>query len=161
MNSSQSSRKRKSGKGKDASNTASTEVSNATSDSAKQVFQQSTGLAWDNLDDQPHKILTCPACPHRLHIPWTNWTCSAKRSICFADHDFEALCSNCGAFINHDVLRAQKFRRDLQLLLTQDVPMPGTVLTLDGLPDPIGAPRGLSKDVYDERLFPSKYVRLP
>ncbi len=50
----------------------------------------------------------------------------------FADKEFHRMCENCKVLIDHNMLRAQKFRKDLELLLLKDVPMPGTVLDING-----------------------------
>ena len=50
----------------------------------------------------------------------------------FADKGFHYTCDGCKLTLTHDVLRTQKFRKDLQQLLLADVPMPGTVLDRNG-----------------------------
>ena len=110
------------------------------SDEARHSFEFQTGYAWDSLHDPPNLSLDCPGCNRSLSVPWT--TCTAGLAWIdrsgvighgFAERQFEARCTSCNISIDHDLLRAQKFRKDVQRLLLKDIPMPGTVLTMDGM----------------------------
>ena len=50
----------------------------------------------------------------------------------YADKNF-SYSAPCGVVLDHDILRIRKFRHDLEALRFKDVPMPGTLLNLDGL----------------------------
>lgn len=50
----------------------------------------------------------------------------------FADQKF-MFTAPCRIVFDHDLLKAQKFRQDMEALLTNDVPMPGTILDVDGI----------------------------
>ena len=52
----------------------------------------------------------------------------------FADQKF-MFPACCGVIFDHDLLKTQKFRQDMEALLNNDVPMPGTILDLDGIYD--------------------------
>lgn len=106
---------------------------------AQAFFEAGSGLAWDSLNDPPTARVTCPGCKRKLSCPWT--TCDESFFVGsvggevghgFADQHFEYDCDTCRVTINHDVLRTQKFRKDLQQLLLKDIPMPGTILSLNG-----------------------------
>ena len=113
-------------------------------DEARQLFESKTGYAWDSLHDGPNLILDCPGCNRGLSIPWTDcnafsaWTDPTGKiglgavGQGFADREFRVRCATCNTLIDHEFLRAQKFRKDVQRLLLKDVPMPGTILTVDG-----------------------------
>ena len=110
------------------------------SEAAHQRFESWTARQWDNLNDKNHNSIDCPNCNYSFTAPWT--TCNKDRTWLssnttmagtgFADPNFTARCGHCGVEITHTTLRVRKFNTDLQLLLKDDVPMPGTFLTLDG-----------------------------
>ncbi|MCJ1463096.1 hypothetical protein MMC07_001701 [Pseudocyphellaria aurata] len=106
---------------------------------ARKRFETESGLAWDSLNDSPNATVQCPQCSRKLSCPWT--TCDdhlyveildGELNYGFADKKFEVQCEICKVTIDHGVLRAQKFRRDLQNLLLKDIPMPGTILSING-----------------------------
>lgn len=107
---------------------------------ARERFKQCTGLAWDSLDDPPHHTLQCPRCQRSVACPLTSciseqqWHSphSGETGNGFAEKHFNEACRSCNITLNHDLLKVTKFRRDLQLLLINDVPMPGTFLSIDG-----------------------------
>lgn len=108
---------------------------------ASKSFVAKTGLHWNNLDDSTRMKLSCPACRHYVIVPFTtcnnqeSWTAenSGEMGTGFTEKNFRAICSQCSFPLDHNVMRAQKFRGDLSLLLLQDCPMPGTFLDLDGM----------------------------
>lgn len=103
-------------------------------------FQNMTGLSWDNLHDSPTKVIECPICWMSLPVPWTNGKISPIVSRAFddfygfADHNFIAVCPRCNATIDHERLKVAKFRKDVQALLDRNLPMPGTLTTVGGIP---------------------------
>lgn len=109
---------------------------------SQNLFER-TGLAWDNLHDSPHVIFPCPGCKQAVECPWT--TCGDAASWdsrgCengkgFADKLFVLSCPHCRLAIDHEKLRVNKFRRNMQDLLLNDTPMPGTILSIDGESNP-------------------------
>lgn len=115
------------------------------SQQAQELFEAATKSAWDSLNDKSTILMPCPKCKRQLECPWT--TCNNAffqeadggfpevLGHGLADKQFELSCQFCGVIINHGVLRTQKFRRDLEQLLLNDVPMPGTILNVDGKED--------------------------
>lgn len=109
------------------------------SDEARHFFETETGYAWDSLCDPPNLSFDCPRCSRSLSVPWTTctvgsiWTDpSGVIGQGFSERKFWAHCVSCNLSVDHDLLRAQKFRRDVQRLLLNDVPMPGTILSING-----------------------------
>ncbi len=108
---------------------------------AMRVFESKTGLTWDNLHDGRNKAIGCPGCQKKVECAWTSsylysqihngglWNGSG-----YADKGFCVQCTSCGTSITHDLLRVAKFRKDVQLFLKDHRPMPGTILSLEGLP---------------------------
>ncbi|KAL8817101.1 MAG: hypothetical protein Q9191_008211, partial [Dirinaria sp. TL-2023a] len=107
---------------------------------ARQRFESQTGYAWDSLYDSPEIMIACPRCNKSVSCPWT--TCDNELlwaqmpdepGIGYADKGFEACCGGCGFRTTHEILSGMKFRRDVQLLRSNDYCMPGTVFNRDGL----------------------------
>lgn len=107
---------------------------------AQRLFAKDTGLSWDNLDDPLVAHIGCPKCKHQMSCPWTTsgshptWYINGgERGDGFADRNFRLQCPSCEQIFDHDVLRACKFRTDVERLMLKDAPMPGTVLKIDGM----------------------------
>lgn len=107
---------------------------------AQHVFTKETGLPWDNLHGALEVHIACPKCKQQVAGPWTSSGNSSLWSISdgelgdgFADKNFRLRCPSCRMILDHDVLRAGKFRRDMEQLLLKDVPMPGTILNIVGM----------------------------
>ena len=110
------------------------------SDTAVKHFESRTGWKWNSLSDSPNITLECPSCSRKLHVPWTRWDSQKFWShevrgesipTGFSDNLFAAICE-CRIVINHERLRVQKFRKDIQALRNLDVPMPGTLFGSTG-----------------------------
>ena len=110
------------------------------SENARIVFNRNTGLAWDSLEDEYLIPVKCPQCKTQMGCPPTTclerycWTAEkiGKAGTGFADPEFSQPCLTCRFVITHDRLRMQKLRNDVQSLLVDDLPMPGTILTTNG-----------------------------
>ncbi|KAK9371419.1 hypothetical protein V1509DRAFT_614627 [Lipomyces kononenkoae] len=130
----------------------------AVTDEARSKFEQMTGLAWDNLHDPPSARVLCTK-GHPIYCAWTDPVLGdPKRPFeqgrGYADRSFTATCEQCNFVTNHEILKLQKFRRDLLALLKDDVPMPGTILSLEGRPE-----KALKPDVKRlEMLFPNRII---
>lgn len=128
---------------------------------AKQDFQERTGLDWDSLNGDFNKILTCGGCQKRVSCPYTEGNLGTnldepfRESRGFADKAFAVKCSGCGFQVNHGVLRLQKFRKDLDALTRENMPMPGTILGFKGLAE--SAER--SDRVKFEPFFPNRLIK--
>ena len=102
-------------------------------------FESWTGRSWNNLDDPSTVSIMCPKCNSSFKAPWT--TCDSKQAwplvdtpglgAGYAEADFAILCG-CHLHITHNVLKVQKFRKDLQVLLKDQIPMPGTFMSVNG-----------------------------
>jgi hypothetical protein len=108
---------------------------------AVEQFELHSGHPWDNLDDSPMASFPCPRCKREIiEAPWT--TCASKihwtpeqagrLGTGMTERYFSSRCKDCQLNITHDILRTQKFAKDMQNLLTKGVPMPGTFLSLNG-----------------------------
>ena len=109
-------------------------------DTAVKHFEGRTGHKWNSLSDSPISTLECPSCRRPLPVQWTRWDSqdvwtqeSHGESVAtgLADKLFEAVCE-CGIVIDHEMLKIQKFRKDIQALHNLDVPMPGTLFSHTG-----------------------------
>lgn len=107
---------------------------------ARQKFESTTQHAWNSLDDSPNINIACPKCKKMISCPWT--TCDSGPCMFqntgesghgFADKLFAAQCMHCNFRTNHDVQRAMKLRKDVELLKSHACPMPGTSLDKDGM----------------------------
>ena len=114
---------------------------------AVQYFERRTKHSFNSLQDPYLVRIQCPMCNEDHSFPWTTWNSKAAWTIekvgrneilkgetsgsGFADKNF--LCrAPCGFLFDHEQLKTQKFLKDIQLLRFKDVPMPGTLLSLDG-----------------------------
>ncbi|KAJ5090141.1 hypothetical protein N7532_008825 [Penicillium argentinense] len=101
-------------------------------------FETQTGLHWNNLADSPTKSLLCSNCKHEISIIWTEGGLGCDPDVAFAhctgyaDKSLRYTCPTCKFRTTHDTLCIQKFRNDLQKLLKDDTPMPGTLLSATG-----------------------------
>ena len=104
-------------------------------------FEQLTGLNWDNLHDPGTRKITCGGCGHQWDWAYTNAAFGNDVNFAFessqgyTDKGFELQCFNCARITNHQSLCLAKFRKDLVALMDEQVPMPGTILSLNGLPE--------------------------
>ncbi|KAK2806431.1 hypothetical protein FQN50_005848 [Emmonsiellopsis sp. PD_5] len=102
-----------------------------------------SGRAWDNLLDPPGFRIPCPKCPVTMYVQWVNGLYHDmgtldhpfEQSKGYADKNFKITCFSCELVITHDTLRVAKFRRDMDSLRTHGTPMPGTLLSLNGVPE--------------------------
>ena len=117
-------------------------------DAAVKSFEDHTGYKWNSLVDSPDATVQCPSCRRVLQVLWTKWSSqlpwtnmsSAKDAkfyedsvaTGFSDKGFKSRCQ-CGLIIDHEMQRVQKFRKDILALRNSDVPMPGTILNVNGL----------------------------
>ncbi|KAK9250681.1 hypothetical protein V1507DRAFT_494666 [Lipomyces tetrasporus] len=105
-------------------------------DESRSNFEQMTGFALDNLHD-----------PSTAKRPF-------EHGRGYVDRSFTTTCAQCNFTTNHEILKLQKFRRDLQALLKDDVPMPGTSLSQEGRPD-----KALNPDLRrHEMFFPNRII---
>lgn len=115
------------------------------SEAAMERFEDRTGCKWDSLNDPPNATIECPSCRQRMYVPWTRWDSQEAwresspvqlngelHATGLSDNHFKVHCQ-CGIIIDHELLRTQKFRRDMQALRNLDVPMPGTILSDKGI----------------------------
>ncbi len=104
---------------------------------AIRAFETQTGLMWNNLHDGDDKLISCPGCQKNVKCAWTStypYSRGLEDRSGYADKGFCVQCTSCGTSITHNLLRVAKFRKDVQLLLKDRRPMPGTILSLKGLP---------------------------
>nr|OQO18597.1 hypothetical protein B0A51_12085 [Rachicladosporium sp. CCFEE 5018] len=123
---------------------------------AEMEFQELTGLPWDCLDGPSMKTVSCPTCRKDTKVPWTTcdqneWASAfpnaigemsyelildrlLERGTGYCEPDFKQACTHCNVDMSHDNLRADKFCRDVKSLIADDTPMPGTLLSPDGVP---------------------------
>ena len=110
----------------------------APSEKSRQFFEMSTGLSWENVDESPVIKPECPRCRVSMNVRWTSltratdWLEKNPIGTGYSDKNFIARCTSCTFDVTHEILRVQKFRKDAILLIKDDVPMPGTILGLDG-----------------------------
>lgn len=123
------------------------------SDRAISGFEKGTQFSWDSLHDSCDTKVLCPMCSHFSSVPWTKWNTKSawvteayegkqryrgEAIGCgFADKNFSFQCP-CGTVLDHELLRTQKFRKDIEALCFSDAPMPGTLLSIDGKPGKTG-----------------------
>lgn len=106
---------------------------------ARQSFEAKTGFPWNSLDGPSTVRIPCPRCNTEVQAPLTTctttiyWAMSdpGNAGLGYADKLFHAPCTRCNLNIDHSLLRMLKFRRDLQSVLRDDLPFPGTILSIE------------------------------
>ena len=129
---------------------------------ARQEFKGKTGLDWDQLrDSKSKKTLTCQGCGRAAQCVYTEgaFGLSVKEAFQesrgFADKAFAASCSGCNFQFSHGALRLQKLGKDVDLLMKNDIPMPGTYLGFKGCAE---SPQKSDKIKY-EPFFPNRLIK--
>src|SRR5436190_4588756 len=128
-------------------------------ETARTNFEHRTRRPWDNLSDSTDKVLNCPKCHAEVRIPWSAdltqvGSLANPFGDCraYADKHFRFPCPLCYLAITHDKLRVAKFRRDVQSLLKDALPMPGTLLSLRGVPENAESKR-------HPTYFPNRFIK--
>ncbi|KLJ07039.1 hypothetical protein EMPG_17472 [Blastomyces silverae] len=111
-------------------------------DDAKEYFERMAGIPWDNLLDSPAKLIKCPSCLTAIEaeLESREWKLDAletpfEHSDGYADTGFRKICPTCSLVITHSTLQVAQFRQDMARLQLYQTPMPGTLLSLNGLPE--------------------------
>ena len=110
---------------------------------AQRKWTERTGLDWDNLNDPLTREITCGACGIKQSVAWTSgaqWGSfmdEMTKGNGIADAGFSHRCEGCSYKIDHDHLKVQKFIKDAELCWYKDVPLPGTCLNPDGMPEEV------------------------
>lgn len=108
---------------------------------ARVFFQKQTGRLWDNQDESLDKDFDCLHCSKSFTVPWTSGGIGPKlheafaAGIGYADNSFNAPCPSCNYNHNVETIRVGSFRRDVQALVNENRPLPGSLLNTNGLPD--------------------------
>ncbi|PGH02156.1 hypothetical protein AJ79_07702 [Helicocarpus griseus UAMH5409] len=109
---------------------------------AAKYFRMQTGLEWENTHDSPCKSLACPRCQGQVMISWQEENPQIglldhpfEDCSCYGDKNLRSACNHCGITITHEKLRLAKFHYDVTRLMMNGVPMPGTILNRDGVPE--------------------------
>jgi Glycine-rich domain-containing protein-like len=128
----------------------------APGDASQEFFERRTGRSWDNLYDSMTKSLNCHRCRKMLPVPWTSGSMSLNLETAFescsgySDNDFSFRCPHCSLRIKQETLKVAKFREDVEELINNDRPMPGTIFNARGVPP-------LKLEVR-EQLFPNYLI---
>ncbi|KAI7971435.1 hypothetical protein EIK77_003491 [Talaromyces pinophilus] len=127
-------------------------------DEAVEHFTKNTGHQWENLDDPDEKELKCLNCSRPFKVAWTFGDFGTDPDTPFdkcpgyADKDFLTYCqsSDCRFKHDHQALRVARFHQDVEDLLQNYRPMPGTYLNLQGIPHYSNA---------NDSMFPNHLIR--
>lgn len=96
------------------------------SEDARQRWESSTGLPWENTACPMAKVITCPVCSTEVEAPWTTWDATILHPAedgfvghGYGDGDFFAVCASeaCSYVIGKETLYAAKFAKDVERLL--------------------------------------------
>src|SRR5947207_1577214 len=134
---------------------------------AIELFEGRTRKSWDNLRDSETKQLVCNRCQAVLETPWfsekgardvADVKIELEKGMAYADKDFRLPCRTCGNVLNHNFLQLLKFKKDVKTLFAEDVLLPGTILSLKGLPERVKLTSGTSNTLFPNRLI-KKFLR--
>jgi hypothetical protein len=133
---------------------------------AMQAFEGMTGRKWDSLAEPNTKRLLCPKCCGINEVPWNipreKQSSGVQYELAtvleggkgFAEADFDFRCKGCNNHLTHKYLQFMKFKRDVGLLEAEDVPLPGTILSMKGIAERVKLTSGAS-----ENMFPNSLVK--
>lgn len=138
---------------------------------ARELWEGRTRTFWDGLFDPPTRDVACVWCQAPTSVPWTT-TGEALRvlgasgmdvgdiidgeGLGFADGKLGYTCQRCWVVVNHDRLQVQKLLHDVKLLLRDDVPMSGTILSSLNRLESCHPKQGVAGD---GDLFPNRLVK--
>ncbi|KAJ5240596.1 uncharacterized protein N7469_002187 [Penicillium citrinum] len=132
---------------------------------ARVNFEKMCGRPWNNLSESPMKSLLCLKCNEKLAAPWTEGSFGCDPGVAYAhckgyaDKSMRVSCPSCKHSITHDGLSVQAFRKDVQTLLIDGLPMPGTLLSMNGTPaddhtiDGVSFPNRLIKEAIRSEIL--------
>ncbi|KAF2107457.1 hypothetical protein BDV96DRAFT_653799 [Lophiotrema nucula] len=135
-------------------------------DIAIKEWNTKTKLPWDSLADpqDPGKMIACPKCSTRLAVPWTvppytpgldALESYLSNDIGFAGENFRHVCLSCELVVTHEKLRIGKFIQDVSDVWSAGLPLPGTILNAQGIPELTG--KGKHVGTHDP-FFPNRVV---
>ena len=123
-------------------------------------FEAATSRAGENMHDPPVRQVPCPNCDSILNCAWTDGHLGSDIASMFelgqgfADKDFRVHCKPCSFTITHDTMRLNKLHRDVERLEKFHIPLPGTILSVRGVPKAATSIAPTKEDV----LFPNRLV---
>ena len=90
--------------------------------------------------NENERPVQCQRCQREIIVPYTITRPGPidepfEYSTGFADKNFSVSCPACYSQITHTTLRLDKIHKDLTKLVSDEIPMPGTILSLDGNPN--------------------------
>jgi hypothetical protein len=110
-------------------------------DEARVFFQKQTGRLWDNQDEPLDKDLDCLCCSKPFKLHWTSGDIGPNLEEAFsngtgyADNSFDAPCPSCSYKHSAETMIIGCLRQDIQNLVKENKPLPGSLLNAEGLPD--------------------------
>lgn len=134
-------------------------------EAAKEKWQERIKRPWDPLEDEQLKELACPKCEKILSLPWSQpptdpmdagkFELYLETDTGYASPHFQLECDSCHLQITHENLRVGKFLCDGMKLLTDKMPMPGTILSMKGIPQIVDYKKGLGTH---DLFFPNRII---
>ncbi|KAJ5591410.1 hypothetical protein N7450_005382 [Penicillium hetheringtonii] len=124
---------------------------------ARVNFEKMCRRPWDNLSESHMKSLSCLKCNETFAAPWTEGSFGCDPDVAYAhcngyaDKSMRVSCPSCKHSLTHDGLSVQAFRKDVQTLLIDGLPMPGTLLSMNGTPSDDHTTDGVS--------FPNRLIK--
>ncbi|KAJ5908639.1 hypothetical protein N7495_001321 [Penicillium taxi] len=135
------------------------------SQQTKDLFENKIKIKWDNLLDPSTKDLECPRCEKKwVQVEWTGGDVIGdsledmfQHASGYADKSFKATCKDCKSEFGHGLLRVAKFRKDALEVLDENKPMPGSLLSINGMPE--NQPPGDKAKSFRPTTFPTRLIR--
>ncbi|KAF2465710.1 uncharacterized protein BDR25DRAFT_294736 [Lindgomyces ingoldianus] len=139
-------------------------------EAAKHNWESTTDLPWGSIHDAPFgnkysTVLRCPKCLQNLDVPWTRPPMTSgpetleaylEYDTGFAGQQFQESCPSCDLVIKHETLRVGKFISDAEAVLRQSLPLPGTILNPQGIPQMVDPGKGINTH---DPFFPNRLIQ--
>lgn len=99
------------------------------------AFEKHTGIGWSYMNPVNETTIQCPNCLKCVTVPWMELYSEGPSQMEKGNTlmPFNMTCPNCRSQISQHSICNARLKADLELLLKDDIVMPGTLLSKDGL----------------------------
>ena len=118
-----------------ATNIDGTTLEYRPSESTILAFEKRTGIAWNHMCLEDKTSIDCSGCRELVSVRWTDMYTNESLQMEKGNTrmNFAVTCPHCQSQVSQDSVCNARLKADLDLLLRDDVVLPGTLLSRDGV----------------------------